>query len=114
MATAPSAPKVLSVHEKPLQPARHLAQAVKGADLGRRLDYGPDTEALLADPNPFALVTAAHLLTPPARKPAHPPLWPAVDRDAVRAGGRGRCDRLRDGSAWSPPIDTFTRMQKSA
>lgn len=27
------------------------------------LDYQPQTEALLEDPNPFALVTAAHLLT---------------------------------------------------
>jgi len=27
------------------------------------LDYQPQTEALLLDPNPFALVTAAHLLT---------------------------------------------------
>lgn len=31
------------------------------------LDYAPDLETLLADPNPFALVTAAHLLTQQTR-----------------------------------------------
>jgi hypothetical protein len=52
----------------------HFGYQLFGCEVGIRfptvkiLDYADQAEALLTDPNPFALVTAAHLFHPPDKR----------------------------------------------
>jgi len=48
---------------------RRPPQPLPGIPIANFTDFASEEPALLADPNPFALVTAAHMLTQQTRKP---------------------------------------------